>query len=475
MEDEQRRESTRGKRRRKVRRRRRNIPKPIFVVSIVVVVCALVGLAFAITRVAKPKDGAASGAAGQAMRETSVAEQRKNAVTFCAMGDNLMNTAGDYTVDLLGLADAWSGTTDDGKYDFSPLYAQLKNKIASCDIAFVNQETTLGGTAEYEYQGYPAYNTPDEVAKAISDAGFDVVNCGTNHTYDTWVDSIVHSLGVWASYPDISVVGSYASQKERDRIRVVERDGMKIAFLAYCYGTNGYDQSDLPNDYYVAPFDKSVMSKEIAEAKKLADAVVVYMHWGNENDHELSTQQLEYASFLAEQGVDLTIGSHAHVIQPVQYVPREGSVATSGARASEGSSSSSSSSSSTSSVSSTSADGSVSANAKDGMLCVYGLGDFVSGYTLPKTILSGMFTCDFVRDEKGNVVVENPVWHGLVEHNEGNTDTVCLLSEYTDEQARNNTLLARVGEDDTYTTSDPLEWCKQTTREVIGNVIPVGV
>jgi hypothetical protein len=112
---------------------------------------------------------------------------------------------------------------------------------------------------------------------------------------------------------------------------------------------------------------------------------------------------------------------------------------------------------------------------RDDMLCVYGLGDFVSGYTLPKTILSGMFTCDFVRDEVGKVTVQNPVWHGVVEHCEGDSDAVYLLSDYGDDLAQRNTLLARVGENDEYTTSDPLEWAQQTTLDVVGDVIPVEV
>ena len=448
MADEQRRTEGRGRRRRRVRRR--GIPKPIFVLSGVACTLAVVGLVLAIVRVAN-SGHATSAASDQQSQQQNAKEQQTNAnksagkVSFCAVGDNLINAGGEYTADLLGLADGWSGTTGDGKYDFSPLYAQLKGTISSYDIALINQETTLGGTSQYEYQGYPAYNTPDEVAQAVADAGFDVVNCNTNHTYDTWTDSIEHAQSVWAKQPDVTVIGSYSSESDRSNIRVLERNGIKVAFLSYSYGQNGYTQDDLPNDYYAVPFDKDKMHDEITRAKELADAVVVYMHWGEENDHALSDEQRQYASFLAGEGVDLVVGSHAHVIQPVEYISR-GLQATTG-----------------------------TGDAQNGMLCVYGLGDFVSGYTLPKTILSGMFTCDIVRDDDGGVSIQNPVWHGLVEHNEGTTDTVYELSEYTDALAGRNTLLARVGENDTYTTSDPLAWAKQTTREVVGDAITVEV
>ncbi|MDO4537380.1 MAG: CapA family protein [Coriobacteriales bacterium] len=423
---------------------------PVVVVACIVALLAVVGLGCALTRLLRPS--ASTNAAGSSETAQEGAASQSGAakaatkVSFCAVGDNLINEGGDYTADLLGLADSWAGTTGDGTYDFSPLYAQLKDTISSYDIALVNQETTLGGSSEFDYQGYPSYNTPDSCAQAVADAGFDVVNCNTNHTYDTGVASIEHSQGVWAQQKGVSVIGSYTSQEDRNNIRVLERNGMSIAFLSYCYGQNGYEQSDLPNDYYAVPFDKDKMREEVTRAKELADAVVVYMHWGEENTHDLSDQQKDYASFLAGLDVDLIVGSHAHVIQPVQYVAT-------GIRTTDGS----------------------GADANNGVLCVYGLGDFVSGYTLPKTILSGMFTCDFVRDDKGEVSVSNPVWHGLVEHNAGDVDTVYPLTAYTAELAAQNTLLARVGENETYSTSDPLEWARETTRTVVGDAIPVEV
>lgn len=434
-------------------------PVPLIVAAVVAVAL----LVFVIVSVVSCVRGGASagGAAGGASDQATPTPAK---VSFCAVGDNLINEAGDWTVDLLGFADAWSGETGDGSYDFSPLYAQIRDEITSYDIAFINQETTLGGNDEFDYEGYPSYNTPDEMAQAVADAGFDVVNCNTNHTYDTWTGSIEHAQKVWAAQKGVDVIGSYTSEKDREDIRVVERNGMSIAFLSYSYGQNGYGQSDLPNDYYAVPFDKDKMATEVARAKKLADAVVVYMHWGEENTHELSSEQHEYAQYLADLGVDLTIGSHAHVIQPVEYITRQASATDDDSADKDDDN-----------EDDTGDAGDADDDAQNKMLCVYGLGDFISGYTLPKTILSGMFTCDFVRDDAGKVSVQNPVWHGVVEHNEGDVDAAYLLSDYSDELAQRNTLLARVGENDEYTTSDPLEWAQQTTLDVVGDVIPVEV
>jgi hypothetical protein len=99
----------------------------------------------------------------------------------------------------------------------------------------------------------------------------------------------------------------------------------------------------------------------------------------------------------------------------------------------------------------------------------------VSGYTLPKTILSGMFTCDIVAGESGEVSIENPVWHALIEHNEGDTDAVYELSGYTEEMAQRNRLLDRVGEDGEGVADDRLSWARETTQEVVGDAIAIAM
>lgn len=339
-------------------------------------------------------------------------------VSFCAFGDNLANK------NILDLADGWGGSTGDGNYDFSPLYRDITSVVQNdYDVALVNQETTLGGTDGFDYAGYPSYNTPDSMAKAVSDAGFRVVNTNTNHTYDTWVNSIRHSQGVWAGYTNLITIGSYASEQDRNTVHMVECNGIRIAFLSYSYGQNGYEQSDLPNDYYAVPYTEEGLATDIARAKSTADAVVVYMHWGIEYKHDPSEEERHFAQCCADDGADLVVGSHVHVIQSMEWVNRSGG---------------------------------------GQMLCVYGLGDFVSGYhNNPACILSGMFSCNFVRGDGDAVEVRDVVWHPLVEHWENGDDRVCLLRDYDADKASKNELLS--GEQNSY------QWCRDTTTQVIGD------
>ena len=343
---------------------------------------------------------------------------------FCAVGDNLAND------NILEAADSWSGEIGDGSYDFTPLYQDIRSAIMSYDVSFINQETTLGGTDDYEISGYPSYNTPDSMADAVANTGFRVVNLNTNHTYDFWTDNIKHGQMLWESKESLLTIGSYVSAEDRARVRVVQRNGVRIAFLSYGYGQNGYEQSDLPNDYYAVPYDATRLAEEVAKAREVADAVVVYMHWGDEYVNEPSEDQLEWAQVCADNNVDVVIGSHVHVIQPIRWIER--------------------------------ADGGK-------MLCAFGMGDFVSGYTdYPDTILSGMVSCDFVRGSGGAVTVSNVMWHPLIEHrvtNEDGTidDRVIMVRNYTEEMAAENELLSSLVSEGT----DPYKWITQKTREII--------
>lgn len=353
-------------------------------------------------------------------------------MSFSAVGDNLMNE------NLLTLADGWAGSVGDGTYDFSPFYAEVAPVVQSrYDVSFINQETTLGGSDRYDYMGYPSYNTPDSLADAVADAGWRIVNTNSNHTYDTWTPSIEHAQQVWDAKTGLVTIGSYASEADRDTVRVVECNGIRLAALSYCYGQNGYEQSDLPNDYYAVPYDEAKMRSDVERARQVADVVLVYMHWGEEYTNGASDEQRAIAQVCADIGVDVVIGSHAHVIQPVEWVSRSG-----GGK----------------------------------MLCAYGLGDFVSGYqNSPNCILSGMLSCDFVRvgeDEQdgedvgpGGIAVRNVVWHPLVEHMAGNTDVVRFVKGYSADDANANELLSSVG--------DPTTWPLEKTREVIGDAITI--
>lgn len=238
--------------------------------------------------------------------ETEVEEPKDNSVNLLMVGDMLMHMRINKT-----------GIKEDGTIDFSHLFTHTTEMISAADIAIVNQEIILGGP-ELGISGYPTFNTYYEVGDALVEAGFDVVLHATNHAVDKGKKGVLNCLSYWDNtHPEIGVVGIYDSQEERDEIYVVEKNGIRIAILNYTYGTNGLPlPSDMP--FAVNLMDKELMKRDIEAAKEVSDFVVVCPHWGTEYVLEESSYQREYSQFFLECGVDLVIGTHPHVIEPVE-------------------------------------------------------------------------------------------------------------------------------------------------------------
>lgn len=300
---------------------RRGRPQPKVLLAIALVAALVVVLALAVRGCATDNASGQAKADAQQAMDDQVAPQPMDGVSFCAVGDNLANE------NALAYADSWSDTTGDLTYDFCPLYNHVRDAISGHDIAFANQETTLGVYQGHGYAGYPSYNTPDSMAQAVSDADF----------------------------------------------------------------------------------------------------VVVYLHMGTEYTNTPNEQQVEAVQARADAGAGLVLCSHAHVIQSMAWLQRS--------------------------------DGSGST------LVAYGLGDFVSGYHKPDCVLSGMLSCDFVRGEDGIVGIQNVAWHTLIEHAEGDVDTVYLARDYTNDMASANELLAYL--------DDPGGWIRSKTSEVVGSEFQV--
>jgi poly-gamma-glutamate synthesis protein (capsule biosynthesis protein) len=206
-----------------------------------------------------------------------------------------------------------------GAYDFTGYYTEIKSFIEPADIAFINQETLLAGPV-YGFSGYPRFNTPQEAGAALVDAGFDVVNHATNHIMDKGEGAVLATMDYWDSLPQVQYLGIHRSQEGRDNKKVIiEKNGIKIGFLAYTYGTNGLP---VPKDkpYLVSLIDEALMEKEIGALRPLCDFLVVSMHWGQEYRHTISGEQERLGLFLAGLDVDLIIGHHPHVVQPYSYL-----------------------------------------------------------------------------------------------------------------------------------------------------------
>lgn len=210
-----------------------------------------------------------------------------------------------------------SGLMEDGSYNYSHLFRNVRNDIEEADLALVNQEVILGGT-ELGLSGYPAFNGAYEVGDALVEAGFDVVLHATNHALDKGRRGILNCINYWrTSHPDMGVIGINESQEEQNNVYVREVNGIKVAILNYTYGTNGISlPSDMP--YCVNLLDGGKIAKDMEIAKQISDFIIVCPHWGTEYTHNETAEQEKWAEYFTELGV--IIGTHPHVIEAVKWV-----------------------------------------------------------------------------------------------------------------------------------------------------------
>ncbi len=262
-----------------------------------------------------------------------------------------------------------AGNGDD--YDFSHLFREIADDIAAYDLTFINQETLMAG-AEYGYSAYPRFNTPRELADALIDTGFDVVNIANNHMMDMLPEGLAATIDFWDTQP-VTLIGGYKNESDYNSPRVVNVNGVEIAFLSYCYGTNGLS---MPAGYdMIIPYlDEDVIRYQTAIARDMADFVVVSVHWGEDSYQPLTEQQKTFAQIFADNGVDVVLGHHPHLIQPVEWI--------------EG---------------------------KNGnrMLCAYSLGNFFSLMAKAENMVGGLLTLDFVvegEEKRLENVVFNPTF-----------------------------------------------------------------
>lgn len=207
---------------------------------------------------------------------------------------------------------------EDGSYDFKPTIQYIKPIITKYDLKYYNQETILGG-AELGYSSYPQFNSPNEVGDAFLDAGFNLVSLATNHTMDKGERGVLNSVNYWKSKKNVVYSGQWSSWDERNEVHVYDINGISYAFFSYTTWTNGLET---PNGkgYLNNVYSDEKAATDISKVRDLVDVVIVAMHWGTEYSLGVSSSQEYIANYLAGLGVDLIIGSHPHVVEPVQYI-----------------------------------------------------------------------------------------------------------------------------------------------------------
>ena len=228
----------------------------------------------------------------------------KNSLSLVMVGDVLIHEA--IFKDALN---------SDGSYDFGDMFSLVKPLLDGYDLRYCNQESIIGGK-NLGISGYPNFNSPDEIGEEIIDLGFNMIGLANNHAYDKGEAAINYSVNYWKKYDNIITAGSYLSDNDRNNIQVYEKNGIKYAFLAYTTSLNG---NKLDHDYLVNMYDKDKVKSDIEKVKD-ADLIIVAMHWGNEYTNEPTKSQRDIASYLSSLGVNLIIGTHPHVVQPITYI-----------------------------------------------------------------------------------------------------------------------------------------------------------
>lgn len=323
-------------------------------------------------------------------------KSESSTVTLIAVGDDLIHD----TVFK-------SCRTADG-YDFSPLYKNISKYAGKADLAVINQETML---VNANYSGYPMFGTPMQISKYIEAAGFNVVTHATNHAMDRGSDAIAKAAKHWSKkHKKITMLGIHASRKDADRIRVINKKGMRIALLNYTYGLNGIS---IPSDkaYMVDMLtddNKENIKADIKAAKKKADFIIVFPHWGTEYQYDPDESQKSWAQFFANQGVDLVIGAHPHVVEPVKEIKDKKSCRT--------------------------------------MVCYYLLGNYISSQDTFATMLGGMANVTIIKNEKGTHIKKYNMEPIVTQIGNGYSSyTTYKLSDYTDELAEQNYISVATG------------------------------
>lgn len=242
-------------------------------------------------------------------------EVKEPSITLAMVGDALIN-------------DNIYNEAQKNNYDFKPYLKLIKARIKDYDLKYYNGETILGGK-DLGLSSYPAFNSPWEFGDAMIDAGFNIVSLATNHTMDRGEIAILKSREYWNNQKEIYSIGSYTSYEEKKEIesKIHEKNGIKYAILNYTYGTNGIKVSD-NKSYLVNVWDvsnnyenyKETVKKDIANLRDKVDVLMVAMHWGVEYTHIPTNIQKETAKFLADNKVDIIIGTHPHVIEPVEFI-----------------------------------------------------------------------------------------------------------------------------------------------------------
>ena len=324
--------------------------------------------------------------------QTTTDSTQDGILHIVAVGDNVMHEKVYMSAD-----------TSQDVWNYDKLYEHIRKDIQAADLASVNEECVLVEDHK-DLSGYPAFGAPTEVGDALVNAGFNVVTMATNHVYDKGKKGSLQSLEYWEdAHPETIVLGIHKDQEAAREIRTAEVEGITIAMLDYTCLINGGMQNKIPTGM-VDYANEVKMRADVRQARSMADLVIVYLHAGTEYADQPDKQQKELLKMLLEEGADITICSHPHVLQGFETLQND-----------EGKQ----------------------------MLVYYSLGNFISSQKDPKCLLGGMADIKITRDEQtGSLKILDSQLIPLVTHYnyEENIYTVYRLDEYTEELAASHSV-----------------------------------
>ena len=344
-------------------------------------------------------DAQKKSAAAKEKPETTATTSDVTTASVIAVGDNLYHQS---------LIDA--GASEDGNWNYDNIYTHITDAIKDADIRMIDQETVF--TTDHDsVSSYPSFATPTEVGDAIVKAGFNVVESANNHIDDFGEGFLTDTLNFWKTkYPDVTLLGIHDSQEDADTVKIREVNGIKIAFLDYTYGTKvgGIEGKD----YMIDMIRKEKITTMIQKAKQQADCIIFVAHWGTEDETMPNEYEKQWAAYLMEQGVNVIIGGHPHVLQPY---------------------------------------GRISDGKGNETVVFYSLGNFVSTQQKLEELLGGMakFTIQkTVENGKTSIQILTPTVEPLVMHYNSDAGEFgpYMLSDYTEELASQNGVQKYIGD-----------------------------
>ena len=235
-------------------------------------------------------------------------EERSESIKLVSVGDIMFHDSQIQTTD-----------SHPSGYFFEDSMALIKPYLEEADLAIGNFEST--STPSSNYRGYPTFNSPVESLDAIKDTGFDILSTINNHTLDSGRQGVIDTYNAVVER-DMIPLGT-KTEPAQESLKNVERDGIKLGFLAYTYGFNGLDPylSEEEHEYMVSSINEEKMEKEIKSSVELDnDFTIVMIHWGDEYQTSPSEEQRNLAHKMVEWGADIILGSHPHVVQEHEMI-----------------------------------------------------------------------------------------------------------------------------------------------------------